>query len=83
MLAKGLIDKEGKRQGYWEEYYETGVIKSKGKYKDGKRIEEWVYYFSNEQIQQKENYIEDEKPTGLWIWYYEKGSVLREEFFRK
>ena len=35
LLAVGLIDEEGRRQGYWEEYYiePEGQIKSKGKYK--------------------------------------------------
>ncbi|MBL4592730.1 MAG: hypothetical protein JKX68_02820 [Flavobacteriales bacterium] len=83
LLARGLIDEEGRRQGYWEEYYKDGKIKSKGKYKDGKRIDEWEYYFANKELQQKGKYLKDEKPTGLWIWYYDDGSVLREEFFRK
>ena len=83
LLARGLIDKEGRRQKYWEEYYENGILKSKGKYKDGKRIEEWEYYFINEKIQQKGKYLKNEKPTGLWIWYYKEGNILREEYFRK
>ena len=44
MLAKGLIDEEGKRQGYWEEYYKNRNLKSRGKYKDGLRIDEWEYF---------------------------------------
>ncbi len=83
LLAKGLIDEEGKRQGYWEEYYKNGNLKSKGKYKDGLRIDEWEYFFENNKLQQKGNYLLGEKPTGLWTWYYDNGSVLREEFFRK
>ena len=83
LLARGLIDKEGRRQDYWEEYYEEGTIKSKGKYKDGKRIEEWEYYFVNKQLQQKGAYLKGEKPTGLWVWYYKDGSILRKESFRK
>ena len=83
LLAKGLIDKEGQRQGYWEEYYENGNIKSKGKYKDGLRIDEWEYYFINKKLQQKGKYLKGEKPTGLWIWYYNDGNILRKEYFRK
>ena len=83
LLAKGVIDEEGKRQGYWEEYYKNGNIKSKGKYKDGLRVDEWEYFFINSKLQQKGNYLVGEKPTGLWIWYYDDGSVLREEYFRK
>lgn len=85
LIAVGLIDEEGRRQGYWEQYYmdPEGQLKSKGKYKDGKKIDEWEYYFENNQLQQKGKYVKDEKPSGLWKWYYENGQLLREETFRK
>lgn len=85
LLAIGLIDEEGKRQGYWEEYYlePEGQIKSKGKYKDGKKIDEWEYYFETNQLQQIGKYLKDGRPTGLWKWYYKSGKLLREESFRK
>jgi antitoxin component YwqK of YwqJK toxin-antitoxin module len=85
LIAVGLIDEEGKRQGYWEEYYvePEGQLKSKGKYKDGKKIDEWQYYFTNNQLQQIGKYVKYEKPSGLWKWYYESGKLLREENFRK
>jgi len=85
LLAVGLIDEEGKRQGYWEEFYADpeGQIKSKGKYKDGNRIDEWKFYFSNNNIQQEGKYLKDGKPTGQWKWYYKSGQLLRDENFRK
>ena len=85
LIAVGLIDEEGKRQGYWEEYYmePEGQLKSKGKYKDGKKIEEWEYYFTNNQLQQIGKYTKNGDATGLWKWYYESGKLLREENFRK
>lgn len=85
LTAVGLIDEEGLRQGYWEEYYiePEGQLKSKGKYKDGKKIDEWQYFFANNQLQQIGKYLKEEKPTGLWKWYYESGQLLREENFRK
>jgi antitoxin component YwqK of YwqJK toxin-antitoxin module len=83
LLARGIIDEMGKRQGYWEEYYKNGNIKSRGKYKDGKRIEEWEYYFVNKKLKQKGSFLEQEKATGLWVWYYENGNILRKEYFRK
>ncbi len=85
LLSTGLTDEEGKRQGYWEEYYfePEGQLKSKGKYKDGNKIDEWEYFFTNNQLKQKGKYLKDEKPTGLWKWYYDDGSLLREENFRK
>jgi len=83
LLAKGLVDKEDRRQGYWEEYYITGELKSKGHYKDGDKIDEWEYFFVNNQLQQKGSYMEGGKPIEKWIWYYPNGSVLREENYRK
>lgn len=85
LVAIGLVDEEGKRQGYWEEYYlePEGQIKSKGHYKDGEKIESWEYYFSNNQLQQIGKYDKKGRPIGLWKWYYESGILLREESFRK
>ncbi|MDF1674008.1 MAG: hypothetical protein P1U41_10905 [Vicingaceae bacterium] len=85
LLAIGLVDDEGRRQGYWEEYYlePEGQLKSKGKYKDGKKIDEWTFFFENNKLQQVGKYLKDEQPTGLWKWYYESGKLLREENFRK
>ena len=83
LLAKGMIDDADRRQGYWEEYYINGELKSKGNYKDGKKIDDWEFYFANKQLQQKGKYLEGEKPTGTWYWYYSGGELLREESFRK
>jgi len=83
LLAKGMIDDADRRQGYWEEYYINGELKSKGNYKDGKKIDNWEFYFANKQLLQKGNYLEGEKPTGTWYWYYSGGELLREESFRK
>lgn len=83
LLAKGMIDEMERRQGIWEEYYYDGQLKSKGKYIDGKKIDEWEYYFNNGKLEQKGKYVNDEKFSGIWIWYHPNGQVLREENFRK
>lgn len=83
LLAKGELNEDGQRIGYWEEYYADGSVKSKGKYKDGIKIGEWSHFFANGTLEQKGKYTKDGKPSGLWVWYYENGNVLREENFRK
>ena len=83
LLAEGLLDEAGRRQGDWKEYYLSGKLKSKGKYKDGDKIEAWEYYFENEKIEQKGKYTKNGKLTGLWTWYHKNGEILREENFRK
>ncbi|MCC7332694.1 MAG: hypothetical protein IT232_08810 [Flavobacteriales bacterium] len=83
LLAKGNIDEMERRQGYWEEYYFDGQLKSKGKYIDGKKIDEWEYFFNNGKLEQKGNYVSDEKFSGNWKWYYPNGQLLRDENYRK
>jgi len=82
MIAEGLMDADGKRQGPWKEYYITSELKAEGKYKDGYRVEEWKYYFKSGQLEQTGNYGGKERPQGKWVWYYENGQLLREESFR-
>ncbi len=83
LLSKGLIDEAGYYQGYWEYYYLTGELKSKGNYKDSKKIGEWIYYFKNGNIEQKGKFDANGKFTSKWTWYYENGKILREEEFLK
>ncbi len=83
LLAKGMIDELERRQGMWEEFYVDGQLKSKGKYIDGKKIDDWEYFFNSGKLEQKGKYVNDEKFAGLWIWYHPNGTVLREENFRK
>jgi uncharacterized protein len=83
LLAKGMIDEEDRRQGYWEEYYYDGTLKSKGSYLDGKKIGDWEFYSADGSIEQKGEYLKGEKATGLWKWYHLNGKILREETFRK
>lgn len=83
VLAKGNIDEEDRRQGYWEEFYPNGTLKSKGEYLDGDRINDWEFYFLSGKKEQHGKYVKGGKQQGIWIWYYETGDVLRKEEFRK
>ncbi|MEQ8323681.1 MAG: hypothetical protein RH916_03285 [Vicingaceae bacterium] len=81
LLAKGKLDKEGQRIGYWEFYYNEGQIRAKGEYKDGLRIGNWTFYHSNGRVEQKGKYQKEEKPHGDWVWFYPNGELWREESF--
>ena len=83
LLKKGIIDKKGLYQGEWEEYYLNGKLKSKGEYKNGKKIGAWEYYFTNGKIEQKGKYDSNGRVTGEWNWFYENGNLLRREEFRR
>lgn len=83
LLKKGVIDKKGLYQGMWEEYYLNGKLKSKGAYKNGKKVGPWEYYFTNGKIEQKGKYDSNGRVSGEWNWYYENGNLLRREEFRR
>jgi antitoxin component YwqK of YwqJK toxin-antitoxin module len=79
IVSEGIVDEAGLRQGPWIDKYESGEIKSKGKYKNGKRVGEWNFYHKNGKTEQEGKYNDAGKPHGLWKWYYESGNLLREE----
>ncbi len=83
IVAKGKIDEEERKQGYWEEFYPNGAIKSKGKYIDGEKIENWEFFFLSGKKEQEGTYVKGGKQNGTWTWYYETGEILRKEEFRK
>ena len=83
LLAKGNINKAGKRIGPWEFYYNGGQLRAKGDYKDGQRIGNWIFYHANGKTEQKGKYVKNEKPHGDWVWYYSNGEIWREESFWK
>lgn len=82
LTSEGIIDTAGQKQGPWKEYYPNGVVKSKGSYLNGKRVDEWTFYFANEKTEQIGKYDKKGKAQGPWKWYYESGNILREENYR-
>jgi len=80
IMGEGIVDTEGRRQGDWKEYYETGELRSKGKYKDNKRTGPWIFYYQDGKTEQEGNY-RDGKPEGNWRWIHRNGQTWREEVF--
>lgn len=80
VIGEGIVDAEGRRQGPWKEYYETGELRSQGKYKDGGREGEWIFYYQNGKEEQRGTYHKG-KPDGNWKWTYPNGQTWREEVF--
>ncbi len=83
LVAEGILDTKGTRQGFWTEYYSIGLIKSKGEYKDGIKIGEWIYYHLNGEIEQKGKYTKKGRPDGKWFWYFDNKQLQREETYSK
>jgi len=81
IIGKGLIDENGMYQGDWEEYYLSGRLQAKGKYKNSVKVGEWVYYFENGEIEQTGSYDDKGLSKGKWKWYYPNGTLRRIENF--
>lgn len=80
VIGEGIVDAEGRRQGPWKEFYETGELRSQGKYKNGSREGEWVFFYENGKEEQRGTYLRG-KPDGDWKWTYLNGQTWREEVF--
>ena len=78
ITGKGIITKEGKREGEWNFFYEGGSVKAKGRYSNNLETGKWNYYTVDGKVEQTGSY-KTGKYDGLWTWYYKNGNVKREE----
>jgi antitoxin component YwqK of YwqJK toxin-antitoxin module len=83
LLAEGVLDAAGLRQGFWKEFYPNGIIKSQGNYQDDLRTGQWEFYYPDGAIEQKGSYDSKGRPDGLWEWFYNNGDMLRQEHYRQ
>jgi antitoxin component YwqK of YwqJK toxin-antitoxin module len=81
VVGKGLTDEAGMRQGPWIEYFDDGILKAEGKYKNGKRTGYWKYYYHSGPLEEEGAYDNLGRADGDWKWYYESKSLLKEESF--
>jgi len=79
VMANGIVDKKGKRQGKWEYYFKSGKLKVSGNYRNGRRVGDWKFLYENGNQEQTGTYNKRGRPEGLWKWYFENGNMLREE----
>ena len=61
--------------GYFEEFYDHGLLRRRGIIRDGYRIGYWEYYHENGELKQAGAYGFNGKRIGLWEWYYENGEI--------
>lgn len=80
LLAEGVYDELGRKQGIWKYYYEDGTLKATGRYINDRREDEWKYFFANGDLEQVGRYISDE-PDGTWTWYFEDGELRKQQEF--
>ena len=68
--------KTGLKHGEWTYYFETGKIKQRARYIDGKNEGEWKYFYENGGLW-KINYYQDGRPVRKWKEYFETGKLKR------
>jgi antitoxin component YwqK of YwqJK toxin-antitoxin module len=82
LLRQGRMDNQGREQGTWKEFYESGHLRGIGNYVDGKKEGEWKFSFENDSLEQVGEYVRG-VPNGPWRWYYPDGKLRREETYRE
>ncbi len=73
---EGITDLNGLRQGLWKEYYPTGELRSKGKYKNSIPVGEWEFYFTDKTVEITGSYNKKGRKDGEWIWFYPTGDSM-------
>jgi antitoxin component YwqK of YwqJK toxin-antitoxin module len=76
LMGEGIVDDNGKKQGEWKEFYETGKLRAKGKYANSKPVGKWIYYFESGNIEITGTYSRKGEKDGEWIWYYPDRNIL-------
>lgn len=78
---EGITDMNGLRQGLWKEYYQTGELRSKGKYKNSRPVGEWKFYFTDKTLEITGEYNSKGQKHGEWIWFYPSGDTMNVAYY--
>jgi len=63
---------EGKREGKWIEWFETGKVKSESGWRGNEQDGKWTRWYENGQMQEEGEYRAGEE-DGKWSAWYENG----------
>jgi antitoxin component YwqK of YwqJK toxin-antitoxin module len=74
-------DMEGRKRGYWEDYFNNGKLYSKGNYVNGKREGIWELYYNLEHYSVSflniRSTFKDGVLTGVGEYYFTNGQLER------
>ena len=73
--------KNGKKEGPWVYYHDSGQLWVKGKFKNGKSEGSWVFYHQSGQLAEKGEYRSD-KRDGSWVGYHDNGQLWSKGTFK-
>jgi antitoxin component YwqK of YwqJK toxin-antitoxin module len=80
-FGKNRKDRSGRKQGYWEHYYDdNSYLHSKGSYKNDKKEGIWEYYHDNGNLWRKGLYLKGEL-HGYWDHYRIDGKLVLKKLF--
>jgi antitoxin component YwqK of YwqJK toxin-antitoxin module len=66
--------------GEWVVYFESGQIKQRGRYLNGKSIGKWSFYHPNGNVWKRGSYVNDLQ-EGMWLYYHEFGILENVLFY--
>ena len=81
-LSELLNYKNGIKDGLWEQYYVDGKLKLRGTYKAGEKQGPFKAFY-NSALPMMEGQYKLGHKDGTWIFYNEKGALLKKEFYDK
>ena len=73
--------RDGKREGSWLRFYDSGQMLFKGKYKNGEADGSWVFYYDNGRVSEKGEY-RNGKRDGSWVGYHDNGQLWRKGAYK-
>jgi hypothetical protein len=72
---------DGRKQGYWEEYYDNGQLDTKGNYINDEKDGYWEWYYSNGDPECKGSY-KNGKGEGTWRFYDKNDGLKRKSIYK-
>lgn len=81
VVAEMVYYKNGIRDGLWEQYFTDGKLKLRGAFKAGEKHGPFITYHVNAKPMITGQYQKG-LPEGVWIYFDEKGVVLKKEYFQ-
>lgn len=67
-----------KKDGYYEDYYATKIIRSEGEIKNGLPVGEWKYYDTNGKLEEYGSYLNGMR-EGIWT-SFANGYLIKQEY---
>ena len=83
VVAQGIVDDRGRFQDNWKEFYPDGTLKAEGRYRNGRRIGKWQFYFQNGTLEQVGHFNNNGEHHGEWTWYHSNGQIHMVQNYEK